>query len=552
MKHSDTVRVRLNPFGVIGIVLGLVLAVWGLMRFRGDSPVGPQNRAAPIQTNLPAPAGIPLAEDLKAGRALAEQVCGACHLFPEPDLADRFTWANGILPRMNDWLGYQSVDWTNEPGGHQVIASGKLPREPAIDLASLKLIHNYYLSTAPGQPSPQDLKPPLTLGLKHFKVRRSPHRTGNPMTTLVAIDERYKSILVGDAATKKLAVINAEGVLTTSIDMPSPIVHLVNRPDGFYATMIGSLLPSDLAQGFLTHLGIPADPHQLRLAVRRMLLHELHRPVQCEYADLNGDGRDDLVVASYGNILGHFSWFEQKPEGSYAEHLLLDRPGAVGVKVHDFDGDGRPDIVVVMAQAREGIWLFLNRGQGQFEERMVVQQHPAWGFSHLELADVNQDGKPDLLVTNGDNGDNVRFPNCPKRYHGVRLYLSDGKGEFHESWFYPMYGAYRALARDFDLDGDLDLAAISFFPDYFGPEKESFTYLENLGDLRFSASTFVQSITGRWITMDAGDLDGDGDFDIVLGASNRSFGDVPEGLADAWEKQGPSVLLLENTVRQIK
>jgi hypothetical protein len=112
-----------------------------------------------------------------------------------------------------------------------------------------------------------------------------------------------------------------------------------------------------------------------------------------------------------------------------------------------------------------------------------------------------------------------------------------------------MYGAYRALARDFDLDGDLDIAAISFFPDYFGPVKESFTYLENLGDLKFAASTFVQSITGRWITMDAGDLDGDGDADIVLGASNRSFGDVPRALADNWEQRGPSILLLENTVR---
>jgi len=67
--------------------------------------------------------------------------------------------------------------------------------------------------------------------------------------------------------------------------------------------------------------------------------------------------------------------------------------------------------------------------------------------------------------------------------------------------------------------------------------------------MKFTASTFVQSIAGRWITMDAGDLDGDGDADIALGASNRSFGDVPKALSASWQESGPSVLLLENTIR---
>ncbi len=102
------------------------------------------------------------------------------------------------------------------------------------------------------------------------------------------------------------------------------------------------------------------------------------------------------------------------------------------------------------------------------------------------------------------------------------------RGEFSEAWFYPLYGAYRALARDFDLDGDMDIAAIAFFPNYLGSFKESFTYLENQGGLKFTPSTFPESISGRWITMDAGDWDGDGDADIVLGAFNRSFDLEPE------------------------
>lgn len=475
-------------------------------------------------------------EKQSEGRTMAQQVCGSCHIFPEPELADRFTWSNNILPRMSYWLGYDTVDWTNEPGGAEVLASGKLPPAPVVSAENLKLIHNYYFSSAPENAKPQEPKPALKAGLKHFRVRKSNYRKGHAMTTLVKIDERTKMILVGDEGTKRLVRLKADGTLAGSTNMPNPIVHLLPREDGFCATAIGSVVPSDLAQG------------EVRVA-EQVVLSGLRRPVECAAADLNGDGREDLVVAAFGNILGRFSWYEAKPDGSFAEHMLLDRPGAVGVKVQDVNRDARPDIIMVMAQAQEGIFLFMNRGGGSFEEHSIVHKHPAWGFSHLELVDFNRDGESDLLVTNGDNGDNVNFANGPRPYHGVRLYLNQGGGRFAESWFYPLWGAYRAVARDFDLDGDLDIAAIAFFPDYRQGSRESFVYLECEGGLRFAPSTFVESISGRWITMDAGDLDGDGDADIVLGASNRSFGDVPQALSASWQENGPSVLLLENTVR---
>jgi hypothetical protein len=484
------------------------------------------------------------ADNLVTGRQLAQQVCGSCHIFPEPDIADRFTWANAILPRMNDWLGYHTVDWTNEPGGDKIIASGRLPLAPIIDLESVKNIHNYYLRTAPLRPLPQLDKLEVKIGLKHFRIRKSPHRTGDPATTVVKIDESSRSLFVGDAHTKKVTALRPNGTVAGTFHMPNPIVHLLERSDGFYASLIGSVTPSDLAEGQFMALRNP-----LTNPAQNVLLSGLRRPVAAAIADLNGDGRDDLVIASFGNILGRFSWYEQKSDQSYEEHVLLDRPGAVGVKVHDFNKDQRPDIVVLMAQAQEGISVFLNRGEERFEEKIIAQKHPAWGFSHLELADLNKDGNSDLLVTNGDNGDNITFPHCVKPYHGVRIYLNDGTGNFREGWFYPLYGAYRALARDFDLDGDLDIAAIAFFPDYFATAAESFTYLENQGAMTFAPSTFIQSISGRWITMDAGDLDGDGDTDIVLGASNRSFGDVPATLARDWREKGPSILLLDNTSR---
>jgi hypothetical protein len=110
-------------------------------------------------------------------------------------------------------------------------------------------------------------------------------------------------------------------------------------------------------------------------------------------------------------------------------------------------------------------------------------------------------------------------------------------------------GAFKAVAGDFDLDGDLDIAAISFFPDYEKSPEESFVLLENSGNMRFKASTFRECISGRWLALDAGDLDSDGDVDIVLGSYIHGPSDVPDGLMLNWEKAGPSVLILRNKAK---
>jgi hypothetical protein len=137
-----------------------------------------------------------------------------------------------------------------------------------------------------------------------------------------------------------------------------------------------------------------------------------------------------------------------------------------------------------------------------------------------------------------------------KPYHGVRIFLNDGDNQFEEAYFLPLNGAYGVTADDFDEDGDLDIAAISFFPDYETNPEESFVYLENKGDLTFEPSTFEDSDRGRWLILDSGDMDRDGDSDLILGsfsALQHGTSYVPEATAKQWTEEGPSAIVLENT-----
>jgi hypothetical protein len=486
------------------------------------------------------PDSRPNAERIANGERLSLTFCATCHVRPAPDVFTNVHWSQ-TLPRMASWIGVQPPDegLINPTGFERVLEAGVFPGEPMMSVREWKDIVDYYIQTSP-KTLPEPKRPSLSLELELFEpvdVKAKFDAT----VMMVRVNNKDGGVWVMHETSRTLHRLGPNlQWLPNPIKLETPAASIIYTKAGFVAPLIGSFTPSFVPQGQLVRLnGNQVEP----------LTGLLHRPTSVVAGDFNADGREDLAVTEHGHVLGRAFWLE-KTDAGYQRHKLLDLPGTLNFATGHFNDDGIPDLVTLTGQAREAAHLLLSTGPGKFEHRMILPRHPAWGHSHIEVVDFNKDGHPDLLITNGDNGELNNYP--PKHYNGVRLHLNDGKNNFGEAaFFYPQYGTYRALAADFDGDGDLDIATMAFFGRHDISPSTGFVFLRQDKSLEFSAHTLPATLGGRWLTMDAGDIDGDGDIDIALGAFNEGPGQksFPDKFNQLWIKNPVPVLILRNRTK---
>lgn len=469
----------------------------------------------------------PQKKTLREGKQLAEKHCVSCHQFPEPDLLDKSTWVFQVLPKMGRLLGFDHFETTN-------YFQNDLGT-PRMSIDEWNKLVYYYVRQAPEQPKPRE-KPPAKIdtALKQFSIEQVPFSIKPPLTSYAGIFPGINHIVFADGITKYIYTIS-DFKVTDSFLLDIGISQITLLDGKMFGLAMGVMYPSDNRSG---KLKVFHDGHAVTL------LDSLQRPVHATYADLNDDSLSDIIICEFGNNTGQLSWFEKQRDSSYIKHILKPLPGAVKTVARDFDNDGRLDIMALMAQADEGMFIYYNKGNNNFREQRILRFSPAYGSNYFELKDMNQDGFDDIVATNGDNGD---YPAILKAYHGVRIYLNDGKNNYKEQRFLPVNGACKVVCRDFDNDGDIDLASIAYFPDFEKNPYESFIYWENTGQLTFRPFSFAQATNGRWLVMDAGDVDGDGDEDIILGSAKMAMGSVPDAIMKTWNDKSPSILVLKNT-----
>jgi len=484
------------------------------------------------------------AESSSLGDSLAKTHCVTCHAYPEPKLLDSATWARYVLPRMGYMLGIYDAEnpraslLEDGPGGARVARAGLYPEKPVLDAEGWAAIRAFYLREAPRQ-LPQADSLVLSAQAPPFRVKGPRLRLSPPSTTLIRMQDTSGRFFVGDANTRALYVFDRNLQMQGAANVPEGAVWMVESEDELFLLAMGSFSPTDAPSGLL--MSLPARPG----GQTRVLIDSLQRPVHLARADFNQDGRADLIICEFGKWTGRLAWWEQLADGSYRPHPLRQTPGAIKSQVADLNRDRKPDIVALFGQGKEEIVAFLNEGKGRFRTQSLLAFPASYGSSYLQLVDWDRDGRQDLLYCAGDNAD---YPPVYKPYHGIYLFLQKEDLQFEPHFHLPYPGAYQARPIDFDEDGDLDLAAISFFPDFGEQPNRGFLYLENDGADQFTAHLLPQALAGRWLVLDAGDLDGDRDVDLLLGS--LAFEVVPpNGLVEQWTRQGIPFLLLENTLR---
>lgn len=464
---------------------------------------------------------LPSAEPTRGARLSSEveaavvTFCGDCHPLPDPTSFPREAWHEEVR------RGYDFY-----------YASGRTDLTVPVQAET----HQYFASRAPeklqlAEPDPID---------SEWVGRFYQHDITIPGVENAAVS--YTAVVdLGDPLGRGIAFSDMRGggvyftPLSTEGEIGTPRrIGRAENPavirvsdwdqDGHLDLLVadlGSFLPEDHGRGsvvWFRQLGESPGEFQ-----QQTLYDRIGRVASIEVADFNGDGLDDLLVAEFGwQETGSIFWLQRGDDGDPREglvkHSIDDRSGTIHLPVVDFNGNGSLDFVALISQHHERIEAMINDGTGEFHRELIyAAPGPSFGSSGIELVDLTGNGRLDVLYTNGDSFDSFVL----KPSHGVRWLENQGTYPFRVHELGPMPGAHRAVTGDLDGDGQQEIVAGAFIPQELMRAQrqggvEALVVWKRAGNHRYRKHVLSRG-DGLHATLSVNDLNGNGRDDLVIG-----------------------------------